>query len=64
MHSYNFKKDTNILVLGDGANYIETITNAITKEFKNNIIYINLDKYHLVKKFEHLWSYRKRNKMQ
>ncbi|WP_348736240.1 hypothetical protein [Spiroplasma endosymbiont of Ammophila pubescens] len=31
MHSYNIKKDTKILVLGDGANYIETIANAIAK---------------------------------
>ncbi|WP_374696750.1 hypothetical protein [Spiroplasma endosymbiont of Polydrusus formosus] len=57
MHSYNIKKDTNILVLCNGANYIE-------KEFKNNIIDVTLYKYCLFKKFEHLWSYRKRNKMQ
>lgn len=64
MYSYNIKKDTKILVLGDDANYIETIANAIAKEFKYNILDVSLDKYHLVKKFEHLWSYRKRNKMQ
>ncbi|WP_374697060.1 hypothetical protein [Spiroplasma endosymbiont of Polydrusus formosus] len=29
MHSYNIKKDTNILVLCNGANYIETISIAI-----------------------------------
>ncbi|RUO86912.1 UPF0236 family transposase-like protein [Spiroplasma endosymbiont of Megaselia nigra] len=63
MHSYNIKKDTKILVLGNGANYIETIANSIAKEFKNNILDVSLDKYHLVKKFEHLLSYRKRNKI-
>ncbi|WP_374696726.1 hypothetical protein [Spiroplasma endosymbiont of Polydrusus formosus] len=60
MHSYNIKKDTNILVFGNGANYIKTIANYIEKEFKNNIIDVTLYKYRLFKKFEHLWSYRKK----
>lgn len=30
---------------------MKTITNAVAKEFKNNIINLSLDKYNLVKKF-------------
>lgn len=54
MYSFNIKKDTNILVLSYDENYIETIANSITKEFKNNIVDLNLYNYYLVKKFKYL----------
>lgn len=66
MHSFNFKKDIKILVLQvNGTNYTKNITNAIAlKNFKNNIVDLSLEKYHLIKKIN-IYNYiEKENKMQ
>ncbi|ALA97070.1 hypothetical protein SKUN_00146 [Spiroplasma kunkelii CR2-3x] len=63
MNTYDINENTKILVLSDGEKQIKKIYNAIKIKYKNNTVSYSLDKFHLVKRFKDLFSYRNKNKI-
>ncbi|QIA68601.1 hypothetical protein [Spiroplasma citri] len=63
MDTYDINENTIILVLSDGEKQIKKIYKAIKTNYKNNTVSYSLDKFHLVKRFKDLFSYRNRNKI-
>ncbi|WFG95426.1 UPF0236 family protein [Spiroplasma citri] len=63
MDTYDINEDTKILILSDGEKQIKKIYKAIKAKYKNNTVSYSLDRFHLVKRFKDLFSYRNRNKI-
>ncbi|WFH00515.1 UPF0236 family protein [Spiroplasma citri] len=56
--NYNIQDDTEIMILGDGANWIKGVKKDIANRFPNNKVHYTIDKFHLVKRFKDLLPHR------
>ncbi|APE74112.1 Mbov_0401 family ICE element transposase-like protein [Spiroplasma citri] len=57
--NYNIQDDTEIMILGDGANWIKGVKKDIANRFPNNKVHYTIDKFHLVKRFKDLLPHRR-----
>nr|CAL00055.1 conserved hypothetical upf0236 protein [Spiroplasma citri] len=57
--NYNIQDDTEIMILGDGANWIKGVKKDIANRFPNNKVHYTIDKFHLIKRFKDLLPHRR-----
>ncbi|WP_310612864.1 hypothetical protein [Spiroplasma citri] len=57
--NYNIQDDTEIMILGDGANWIKGVKKDIANRFPNNKVHYTIDKFNLVKRFKDLLPHRR-----
>ncbi|WFG97537.1 UPF0236 family protein [Spiroplasma citri] len=56
--NYNIQDDTEIMILGDGADWIKGVKKVIANRFPNNKVHYTIDKFHLKSRFENLFPFQ------
>ncbi|PQP78590.1 hypothetical protein C6B38_05305, partial [Spiroplasma sp. ChiS] len=59
--NYNIQDDTEIMILGDGADWIKGVKKVIANRFPNNKVHYTIDKFHLKSRFEKLFPFQSKN---
>ncbi|WFH00047.1 UPF0236 family protein [Spiroplasma citri] len=61
INNYNIQNDTEIMILGDGANWIKGVKKDIADRFPNNKVHYTIDKVNLNNRFKNLFPFQRKN---